>query len=463
VQSDLSLICDPRDLGARCIGTVVTPGDEGWDAARQPWNLAVDQRPAAVAFPHDVDDVCAVVSYARERDMRVAVQATGHGAAALAPLENTILLRTSRMIGVEIDPLRRRARVRPGTPWQHVVRAAGEHGLAALAGSSPSVGVVGDSLGGGIGWLSRKYGLQANSITAIELLAADGSFVRAGRDREPELFWALRGGGGNFGIVTAMEFALYPVAAVTAGALVWDWHESERVLERWAAWAIDAPDGITTSARILRLPPFPSIPAPLRGRQIVMIDGAFTGGSAAAHAALAPLRELRPELDTFAPMPTSSLVHLHGVGRPDSPTGSVSDHALLDGLTPAAVTAFVAVAGPGSSSPLVAAELRQLGGGLRRAPVEHGAMPTLEAAFALLAVGAARDAETGAAVEAHAHGLTEVMAPWSSQRSYLNFAGRPTDTRTAFDAESHRRLEAVRAQVDPTGLLLANHSIDVKP
>jgi hypothetical protein len=351
--------------------------------------------------------------------------------------------------------------VRAGTPWEHVVRAAGAHGLAALAGCSPAVSVVADSLGGGIGWLSRKYGLQTNSITAIELLTADGSYIRTDRAREPELFWALRGGGGNFGVVTAMELALYPVAAVTAGALVWDWQESARVLERWAAWAIDAPDEITTSARILRLPPSACIPQPLRGRRIVMIDGAFTGGAAAADAALAPLRELRPELDTFAPMPTAELVRLHG--GPDSPLPSVSDHALLDGLTAAAVTAFVAVAGPGSNSPLLAAELRQLGGALRRVPAEHGAMPTLEAAFALVAGGPAPDAATGDAVAARAHGLTEVMSPWSSGRSYLPFADRPTNTRTAFDAATHRRLEAVRAQVDPTGLFLANHPIDVTP
>jgi len=334
---------------------------------------------------------------------------------------------------------------------------AAEHGVTALGGSSPDVGIVGYSLGGGIGWLARKYGLATNSVTAVELVTADGSRVRADRDHEPELFWALRGGGGNFGVVTAIEFALYPVSQVYGWAMAWDWSESERVLSRWAEWAPGAPDEITTSIRIMQLPPFPEIPEPIRGRQLVMIDGAYTGDMADAEAALAPLRELGPEIDMFGPMPTPGLVRLHG--DPEQPVPAASHQAMLAELPPEAVHALVAAAGPDSGSPLLFAELRQLGGALGRVPEEHGALPALDAAYALFSVGIAATPELGVAVAAHARAVSETMEPWSTGGSYLNFAETRTDPRSAYPAETYSRLQAVRAQVDPSGLLQANHEI----
>ncbi len=450
---------DSRSLDARITGSVFTPADDGWDAARMAWNVAVDQRPAAVACPVDEDDVAAVIAYAGETGLRVAPQGTGHNPAPLGSLERTILLRTSAMRGVEIDAERRIARVRAGDIWQDVMGQAAAHGLTALAGSSPDVGIVGYSLGGGIGWLGRKYGMATNSVTAVELVTADGTRVRSDRDHEPELFWALRGGGGNFGVVTAIEFALYPVTAVYGGALVWDWSESERVLKRWAEWTTTAPDEITTSARIMQLPPFPEIPEPLRGRQIVMIDGAYTGDDADAKAVLAPLRELGPEIDMFAPMPTPALVHLHGDPEEPVPVAE-SGHAMIGELDDAAVEALVAVAGPESGSALLFAELRHLGGALSRVPDEHGALPKLDAQHALLGLGIAATPEIGAAAARHARALVEAMEPWCNDRRYLNFSETPIDPRSAYEGESFTRLQALRAQVDPHGVLHANHEID---
>src|SRR3954471_12329016 len=202
-------VADFHALRARCSGIVVTPADQAWDVSRQAWNLAVDQRPAAGVFPADDAGVVPLVNSAREAGLRVAPQGTGHNARPLGDLSNTILVKTSGMTGVEVDAANRRARVRAGALWQDVMPVAASHGLAALGGSSPDVGVVGYSLGGGIGWLARKYGMQTNAITAVEVVTADGSLVRDDRDSEPELFWALRGGGGNFGIVTALEFELH--------------------------------------------------------------------------------------------------------------------------------------------------------------------------------------------------------------------------------------------------------------
>ncbi len=450
-------VADPDELNARLAGAVFMPTDAGWDAARTAWNVAVDQRPAAVVCPVDEDDVVAVVEYARATGLRIAPQSTGHNAAPLGSLEGTILVRMSAMRGVEIDAERRIARVRAGDLWQDVMGPAAAHGLTALAGSSPDVGIVGYSLGGGIGWLARKYGMQANNVTAVELVTAAGARVRADSRNEVDLFWALRGGGGNFGVVTAIEFALYPVTEVYGGALVWDWQHSERVLSRWTEWAATAPDEITTSARIMQLPVLPEIPEPIRGRQLVMIDGAYTGDVADAEAALAPLRELAPEIDMFAPMPTPALVHLHG--DPEQPVPVASGHTMVEELGADGTAAFIAAAGPDSNTSLLFAELRQLGGALGRAPEGHGALAKLDAEFAVFGVGIAATPEAGAAIAASARVLTEALQPWSTGSHYLNFSETPTDTRTAYDAEVFAKLQAVRSQVDPDRLLHANHQL----
>ena len=210
---------DVRALREELNGAVTVAGDAGWDNARAAWNLAVDQRPAAVAEPETVADVVAIVRFARERGMRVAAQGTGHGAAALGSLEDTVLVKMHRMRVVGIDPEARLARAQAGALWGDVVGPASEHGLAALAGSSHDVGVVGYTLGGGLSWLSRKHGLAANDVVAIQVVTADGRVRVVSADHEPDLFWALRGGGGSFGIVTAIEMRLHPVEELCAGML----------------------------------------------------------------------------------------------------------------------------------------------------------------------------------------------------------------------------------------------------
>src|SRR6516165_900579 len=221
-QTQLS---SPSRLTSALPGRVVIPEEVRFDEARRAWNLAIDQRPAAVAFPESPQDVAAAVLFAREFGLRVAAQGTGHGAGPLGSLEDTILLKTERMRGVSIDPARRTARVEAGVVWLEVVEAAAQHGLASLAGSSPDVGVVGYTLGGGLSFLGRKYGLAANHVRAIELVTPDGQLVRAHPENEPDLFWALRGGGGSFAVVTAIELELFPVAHAYAGIL---WYPIDR-------------------------------------------------------------------------------------------------------------------------------------------------------------------------------------------------------------------------------------------
>jgi FAD/FMN-containing dehydrogenase len=448
-RDDISAL---RDL---CGGAVAVPGDEGYDAARQAFNLAIDQRPAAVAYPADADEVADVIRAARAAGLRVAAQATGHNAGPLGALADTVLVKTSGLGGVEIDPAGRIARVGAGVLWADVVDAAAPHGLIALHGSSPNVGVAGYSLGGGMGWLARSHGLQTNHVTAIELVTADGEIVRTDAANDPELFWALRGGGGNFGIVTALEFRLFPLTEIFAGMLIWDWSQAERVLTAWSEWALTAPDTVTTSFRIMQLPPLPEIPEPIRGRSIVMIDGAVQGDDPVA--AIAPLRALGPEIDTFAVVPAASLVRLHQ--DPEEPMPFVSDTALIDALGPEAIATILEFAGPGSGSPLLTVELRQLGGALRRPAPHHGAAAMIDAQFVLFAGSLAMDADMGAMIAGYAGGFVDALQPWAARGHYLNFAEHPVNTAESYEPTSYTRLLAVKGRVDPDNVIRANHAL----
>ena len=345
--------CHVGDLAALrdlCGGAVHLPGDPGYDDARMPWNVAVDQRPAAVAYPASAAEVAEVVRAAAALGLRVAAQGTGHNAGPLGALDDVVLVRTSAMTGVTVDRERLVARAEAGVLWEDVVTAVAEHGLTALHGSSPDVGVAGYSLGGGIGWYARKLGMQANNVTALEVVTPAGDVVRADAESNADLFWALRGGGGNFGVVTALEFRVFDFDTAYAGWLVYDGSRAAEVLRAWSAWSVDAPDEVTTAWRILNVPPIEEMPPPFRGRTIVVIDGAVMGTDEEAAAVLAPLRALEPEMDTFERQPTAALIRLHM--DPEGPTPAVSDSLVLDSLPDAAIDALVAAAGPGSGSTL---------------------------------------------------------------------------------------------------------------
>ena len=443
-----------RDL---CGGAVHLPGDPGYDDARMPWNVAVDQRPAAVAYPASAAEAAEVLRAAAALGLRVAAQGTGHNAGPLGSLEGVVLLRTSAMTGVSVDPERQVARAEAGVLWEDVVTAVAEHGLTALHGSSPDVGVAGYSLGGGIGWYARKLGMQTNNLTALEVVTPAGEIVRADAETNTDLFWALRGGGGNYGVVTALEFRVFDFDTAYAGWLVYDGSRAAEVLRTWSAWSLDAPDEVTTSWRILNVPPIEEMPPPFRGRTIVVIDGAVMGTDEEAAAILAPLRALEPEFDTFERQPTAALVRLHK--DPEGPTPAASDALVLGSLPDAAIDALVAVTGPGSGSSLILAELRQLGGALGRPHDGAGAMPRMEGQFLFLAVGIAATPEMAVKSQADATRAADAVAPWQTCTRYLNLAENTVDPAKGYDAESFARLQALRAEIDPTGLMKANHQI----
>jgi len=436
-------------------GAIVTPDQPEWDLARRAWNLAVDQRPALVAVPADADDVRAVVRYAIGAGLKIAPQGTGHNAAAIASLEHTIVLSTQRMRGVEIDVEAGTARVQAGTLWLEVSEAATPHGLYPLSGSSPDVGVVGYTLGGGLSWLARKHGLAADSVIAIELVTPDGRLVRATAEEHADLFWALRGGGGSFGVVTAMEFRLYRHDAVCAGMLLWPYERHADVLRAWYDLTRTAPEEITTSFRVMHFPPLPELPPFLSGRSVVVIDGAFIGTPEQAAGALAPLRALQPELDTWASTSAAALSHVHM--DPEEPVPYLSEMAMAGELDDDALAAFAATLEPGS--PLLFGEIRHLGGALSRVAPGAGATGSLDGEYLLFAVGLLMAPEAGETVRAGLAGFEAAMAPYANGAGYLNFVERPTDPATFFDAESYARLRSIRAAVDPEGRMVGNHPI----
>jgi FAD/FMN-containing dehydrogenase len=436
---------------------VLREGDDGWDAGRAAFNLSDDQRPAAITLPRTAPEVADAIAYAGEHGLRVAVQRTGHNATPLGDLSRTLLLRTDRMRGVSIDAGTRRARVRAGARWEDVVGPASELGLAALHGSTPDVSVLGYTLGGGMGWYARSHGLATNHVTAIEIVTADGRLRRVGPENDADLFWALRGGGGSFGVVTEMEFSLFAMPAVHAGALFFPWERAGEILHAWHAWTATVPDEVTSVGRILQFPPFPEIPEPLRGNAFVLVEAVVNGlDDRAAAELLAPLRALGPVLDTFAQTAPVGISELHM--DPRDPIAYSGEHRLLGELPAEAIDDLVALAGPGSGSPMLSIELRHLGGALGRSAAGHGALAQLEGAFCLFAIGVTPDEAAAAALHAHFARVTEALAPYECGR-YLNFTEQAVGVDAFFDAPTLRRLRAVKAAVDPTDLFHANHQI----
>jgi FAD/FMN-containing dehydrogenase len=445
---------DVRDLRARIAGEVAVPGDERWDELRAAWNLAVDQRPVAVAVPENAQDVVEIVEYARDCGLQVAPQGTGHNAHALGPLSSTILVKTHRMRGVSIDPEARVARAEAGVLWIEVVEAAAEHGLAALAGSSPDVGVVGYTLGGGLSFLARKHGVGANQVTAVELVTADGELRRVDRENDPDLFWAVRGGGGAFGVVTAIEFNLLPITQVYAGILWFPVHRAAEVLRAWRRWTDGVPDEMTSVGRILQFPPIDAIPEPVRGKSFVVVEAIYSGRAADGASYLEPLRRLGPVMDTVQTIPVQELSQLHM--DPETPVPGFGDGGMLDDVDDALVDRFVeAVVG----SPLLSAEIRHLGGAVARPKPEHGALAAFEAPYATFTVGMAPTPEALRAVQDAVQRFRAALEPWQSPHTYMNFAESRRSARTLFTEAAYHRLRRVKATYDPENVIRSNHPI----
>jgi FAD/FMN-containing dehydrogenase len=439
-------------------GRVVLPGDAGWDDARSAFNLLLDQHPAAVAFPADAADVAGAVAYAREAGLRVAPQATGHNQGPLGDLEDTLLLNVGALQEIRFDPGARSVRVGAGVKWDRVAPRLSAHGLAGLHGSSPDVGIAGYSLGGGLGWLARKHGLQANAVTALELVTADGEHVRAEADHHPELFWALRGGGGNFGVVTAIEFSVVPVDELYAGALFFPFERSAEVLHAWNALLPSLPEELTSWASLMHFPPLPDVPAFARGRSFAVVMAAFLGDAAEGRALLRPLRALGAVRDTFAMVPPVVLGDL--AMDPYDPLPFHLTHQLLERLPAEAIDELLAEIGPesGRGPTVTILQLRHMGGALAREAPGAGARATLAGEICMMALGVVPDAALDAPVRSALAAVDAVLRPHRAGE-YANFVETPADASRFFAPDVWARLRAVKAAYDPADLFAGNHHI----
>ncbi|QEO09496.1 FAD-binding oxidoreductase [Protaetiibacter larvae] len=444
-------------LAERLGDLVQLPGDPAYDAGRAAWNSAIDQRPAAVARPSSAEEVARIVRVAAELGLRVAPQSTGHAAGELArhELSDTVLIRLDRLTGVTVDPDARTARVLGGTLWQDVIAQTAPHGLTAAHGSAGDVAVAGYALSGGMSFYGRRHGLAVNAIRSVQLVTASGEIVTASHDEHAALFWAVRGGSGAFGVVTAIELELLPYPDVFAGAMFWDLARAREVVTAWRDWALTAPESVTTTLRIMHLPPLPELPPFLSGRSIVVIDGAILDGDERAAAVLAPLRKLDPEVDSFARMPAEGLLKVHM--DPDHPSPSASAHVVLGELSDHAIERFVSACE--AKGLLMMGELRQLGGAFGVSPALPGAVSRLEGAFALYALGAVPAPELLVPATAAARGVVDAVAPWRTGSVALTMSDGNGDGREAKFGASAERLANEARRFDPAGVFVAAHAV----
>jgi FAD binding domain len=446
--------------GLAIAGRIATPSDSDWDEARLAWNLAADQRPEAVVFAENAADVAATVRFAAQNDLKVAAQGTGHGAAPLAPLAGTILLKTERMRGIEVDPEARTARLEAGVLSLELGEAAGAHGMCSLPGSSPDVGVVGYTLGGGLSWLGRRYGFACNRVAAIELVDAAGEPRTVDAENDPDLFWAMRGGGGGYAVVTALHVRLLPIGEIYAGALVFPAEVGAEAVRAYRDWAASVPDEVSTVVRFVTPPPIPDVPEPIRGRPLLTIDGACIGGQAEGEATIAPLREIGETImDSFEWMPTAGLSRIHM--DPENPVPGIGEGGTLSELSDEAIDAFVSLAGPDSGSPLLLSELRHLGGALGRPADDGGALSHLDAGWVLYSIGMPMTPELGAAIPGHLQKIEQTMAAWRADGHYFNFTEGPCDVDAILPPEVCDRLAEVKRKWDPDGRVVANHAVSL--
>lgn len=447
-------------LRASVRGPVLLPGDEGFEAECRGFNLALVQHPDVVVGASRVEDVVAAVRFATAAGLRVHVQATGHGAGI--PAEGGLLVTTSRMMAISIDAQGRTARVSAGVRWQDVIDAAAPHGLAPLNGSSAGVSVVGYTLGGGMGPMGRNFGFAADHVLSIQVVTADARVLKVTAESEPELFWALRGGKCDIGIVTELEFELMTVSQFYGGGIYFAGESAGEVLHAFRGWVSTLPEESSASVALLRLPDLPEVPEPLRGRLSVHLRFLHVGTALESTALedtardgadlIAPMRAAAtPILDLVALTPYSAIATLHN--DPTEPMPAWDGSALLDELPAEAVDALLHVAGPGVDSPLVIVEIRQFGGALSRPAAVPNAVGGREAAFSVVVIGP-YPPPLQKAVRAAGRNVLDAIQPWSTGSTQINFQGSATDPgsiRSAWAPEVADRLVAVKREWDPDG------------
>jgi FAD/FMN-containing dehydrogenase len=448
-------------LRSRVQGDVFAPDDAGYDAARMTWNLTIQQHPAVVVAVRTATDVAAAVSFARQQGLGVAVKSTGHG--VIVPANDCLLIVTSAMADVQVDAAAQTAWIEAGAPWGAVLPMTQAVGLTPLLGSSPGVGAIGYTLGGGLGWLARKHGLACDSVRRFEVVTADGEVRTASADENADLFWALRGGGGGFAVVTGMEVQLYPVTMVFGGNLVYPAALAGQVLHRFRDWALALPEEFTAGFAIMNLPPLPIVPEFLRGKSVVMVRGCYCGPVAQGQALLQPWLDWQePIANLFHPMPFTEVATVSNDPRDPLPSFTTGAwlRELHDDVIDTLVQFAVAKDGP---SPLISTEVRYVGGAFGRVPVDAAAFSYRHATMMLGIIGIAPTPEAKAFVDQYARQFKGALQPYldGTYTNYMEGEEGRDSASLAFSAAHLQRLSAIKATYDPDRLF--NFSYDIPP
>ncbi|MFD5714077.1 FAD-binding oxidoreductase [Streptomyces pharetrae] len=442
-------------------GPVLRPGDDGYAEEVTGFNLAALHTPDVVVGATGADDVVAAMRWASATGTPVAVQATGHG--ANFPVDHGLLISTARMADVRVDPAGRTATVAAGAKWSHVMAAGAPHGLAGLSGTSTDAGVVGYTVGGGLPVLGRAYGFTADLVHSFQVVTPDGTLRDTDADQEPELFWALRGGKGNVGVVTSLVMDLLPVPRLYGGSLYCHGEHAEPLLLAWAEWTRTVPDEMCSAYTILRLPPIPQIPEPLRGGFWARVALAWPGDPAEGEALIAPLRSAAPvAVDMVEEMDHADLDRIHL--EPQDPLPARESCLLLRDLPADALDTLVALAGPaaGEEYPLLMVEVRHMGGALARPSAVEDAVCARDARYFIDSVGVLPAPPVAEAVERATRELYTAMAPYGTGRTMVNIHGTPgdeADRARAWTPEVHDRLRRTKATFDPDNLLRFGHTV----
>ena len=437
-------------LAERLPGRVFTPADAGFAPEIGGFNLAVVHRPGLVVAAESAADVVEAVRFARQQGLPIAVQTTGHG--AHAPIEGGLLISTRRLDKVTVDASAGTATIGGGACWAPVVAAAAVHGLAPITGSSPTVGVVGYLLGGGLGPLARSHGYSSDYLVSLDVVTGAGDPVRASASEIADLFWALRGGKAGLGVVTAVQLRLVPLQALYGGALFFEEAHIEAALRGWIDWTARADRRVTTSVAIVRFPPMDRLPPPLRGRRLLSLRFAYPGSEGEGASLAAPLRALAPVyLDHLGPLPAAEVARIHS--DPTDPVPSWVAGMLLDRADQALASVLLAHVGAGTDTPFIAAEVRHIGQATTRDVPEGSAVGGRAAGFTLglISVNPALFATAAAAADR----LRTELAPWASAETNINFATPPTPELRgrAWSAPTLARLNDIRRKYDPSNLM----------
>jgi FAD/FMN-containing dehydrogenase len=445
-----------QELAATVPGKLLLPGDPDFEAERSVWTGAVNRHPALIVRCTDASDVIASVTFAREQDLPVSVRSGGHSAVGYGTNDGGIVINLSPMKAISIDPQQRTARIEPGLNWGEVANALQPYGLALSSGDVATVGVGGLMLGGGIGWMVRKYGLTIDSLRAVELVTADGEVLRASASEHAELFWGLRGGGGNFGIATAFEVDLHPAGTVLGGAVFYDIAEAEDILLAYTRYVMTSPDELTTMAIFAPAPPAPFIPADKQGKPVLMIAVCYTGNLAEGEQVVGPLRQLATPIGAMiAPMPYPAMFALGGNGTISGLHHHVRS-SFLHTLNKNALHVLVEEAHATMSSTTMV-QLRVLGGAMGRVNTDATAFAHRDKQALVFITNFGPDPLDAAR---RTDRVWQALQPYADG-AYVNFLADEGQQRIheAYPPATYARLVALKNHYDPTNMFHLNQNI----